>query len=84
MEFSSRQRSSVLSGVHSSCLREQKREVRFKYVEGRSSRRPQWGQGGGGDTGLTLAKGPLELINLKPFPLGVYDMTGQFNYWEFV
>ena len=84
MEFESRQRPSVLGGVDFSCLRERRREVRFKYAEGRSSRRPQRGQGRGGDTRLMLAAGPLELVNLRPFPPGVCDMTVQFNYWELV
>lgn len=34
-------------------------------------------QGGGGALGLTLAKGPSELMTLRPFPHCVYDVTCQ-------
>lgn len=83
MELDSVQRWSV-PGVEFTYLMEQRREMRFRYVEDGGSWWLQQEQGGGGAAGPTLAKGPLELINLRPFPQGVYDMACQSSYWEFV
>lgn len=66
------------------CPREQRRERGVTSVEGGGSRRLHRDQGGGGALGLPLAKGPSELMTLRPFPQCVYDVTCQPSYWELV